>query len=357
MPKVIIVGGGINGLCTAISCAEAGYEVALFDRGKIAEETSAKSSRMLHGGIRYLEQGHLSLVRRALVERKRWLDDFPDAVKTTTFLVIPNTPSLFNKLRFFIGVKLYQWLAGSYSLGSSGRLETGSIPSALDHLRSSNHPLYYYVDTVMDDRAIVGRLLAKANDLGVEIQENHNVEHIASDHIVAEVRHGADVVVNMSGPWVSQTLAQSNLESSFHLRYIRGAHLVLNPSLDIGSGALFEQPDGRVVFLVPSPNGLLWGTTEFEQEQPSVSSVFSEDIDYLKAAYKAAFKCELSDTDIIDSFAGVRPIVASGDQMSKASRKAEIVDNGVISMYGGKWTSARANARSALEIIKAHCNS
>ncbi len=350
MPKVAIIGAGINGLCTAIECAEQGIDVELFDRGVVCGETSNKSSRMLHGGIRYLEQGHVKLVCEALRERSQWLCDYPDQVAKVEFLVFPHRFNLWQLCKLYSGVKIYEWLALGRSMGASRLRRSSQLPKQLTFKPWS----VSYTDLVMNDRAIVAKLHQRALEVGIKIHEHCEVQSISKGGLNTSGAHYAfDAVINTAGPWASELNQMSGSSSNTRLRYVRGAHLVLKDSYDVGYGCLFIQPDGRVVFLVPSPRGVIWGTTEFEQDTPEVDSDIRIDIAYLTKAYQRAFGVALPSQDIVDTFAGVRPIVCSEKKMTSASRDAVIEDEQVLTLFGGKWTSARANALKIATKLKA----
>ena len=177
--QVAIVGGGVNGICTAIACARAGHQVTCFERGEPFAETSSRSSRMLHGGIRYLEHGHFGLVREALIERDEWRTRSPEHTRIERFFfpIYDNSPR--GKWQLTAGTKLYQWLAGRYSVGPSrlhSREEALALNPALN--AASLKGAVSYCDVVMDDQGVASDLLSEAQALGVSIKAQTEVKSI-----------------------------------------------------------------------------------------------------------------------------------------------------------------------------------
>ena len=164
--NIAVIGAGVNGVCSAIKFAEAGHSVSVFDKSKAFSETSSKSSRMFHGGIRYLEQGHFELVREALIERKEWLAFAPEATEIKRFFIPIFKNQSRSRFVSYLGVKFYQWLAGSMSLGSSSYFDKVETLKELPELKSEGLlGAVSYLDVVFDhekvSRVLIDELLSK----------------------------------------------------------------------------------------------------------------------------------------------------------------------------------------------------
>lgn len=346
--QVAIVGGGVNGVCTAIACARKGHQVTCFERGEPFAETSSRSSRMLHGGIRYLEHGHFGLVREALVERDEWLARSPEHTRIERFFFPIYDDSPRGKWQLAVGTKLYQWLAGRYSVGPSklhSRAEALELNPALNP--ASLKGAVSYCDVVMDDQGVASDLLLEAQALGVSIKAQTEVKSITEAGNV-ELESGKsmafDTVINTAGPWVSQLLSASDLSSSYEIAYVQGSHLILD--LDLANPLVFQNnADQRIIFAIPFGNETLLGTTEVMVDIDQPIECSQEEEDYLLEIATAQLSPRVGPLVVNSRFAGVRPIYKHKSEhpknMSKASRDSVIEQRGkLISVFGGKWTSA-----------------
>lgn len=346
--RVAIVGGGVNGVCSAIACARAGHEVICFERGQPFAETSSRSSRMLHGGIRYLEHGHFGLVREALIERDEWLTRAPEHTRIERFFFPIYDDSPRGKWLLAVGTKLYQWLAGRYSVGPSrmhSKAESLKLNPALnpDGLRGA----VSYCDVVMDDQGVASHLLSEAQALGISVEIQAPVKAITESGQV-ELESGElaafDTIINTAGPWVSQILNSSNLSSSYEIAHVQGSHLMLDLVLD--NPLVFQnQADQRIIFAIPFGNETLLGTTEVTVDIDQPIQCTQSEEDYLLEIAGRQLSPMVGPLRVNSRFAGVRPIYKHKSEnpknMSKASRDSVIEQRGkVISVFGGKWTSA-----------------
>ena len=342
------MGGGVNGICSAIACARAGHQVTCFERGEPFGETSSRSSRMLHGGIRYLEHGHFGLVREALVERDEWLARSPEHTRIERFFFPIYDDSPRGKWQLTAGTKLYQWLAGRYSVGPSrlhSRPETLELNPALnpDGLRGA----VSYCDVVMDDQGVAFDLLTEAQAAGVSVKAHSRVKAISESGSI-ELETGEtnvfDTVINTTGPWVSQLITASNLTSNYEIAYVQGSHLMLDLVLD--NPLVFQNnADQRIIFAIPFGDETLLGTTEVMVDIDQPIKCSQQEEDYLLEIAAAQLSSQVGPLTVTSRFAGVRPIFKHKSEhpknMSKASRDSVIEQRGkLISVFGGKWTSA-----------------
>ena len=356
--RIAIIGAGINGVCSAIMLAERGCKVTVYDRGTPFGETSSRSSKMLHGGIRYLESYYFRSVRDALSDRAEWLKHAAEHTQVRRFYIPIYGSGPRCRLKLYAGVKLYEWLSGGYSLGPSryhGRDETLSVNPTLcaDGLLGS----VSYVDVQMDDMALSNWLLCKAHALGVEVKSQRAVEWISPDGRVnlglgEELRF--DVVVNACGPWTSKLLEDSGIKSRYRLMLIKGSHIFVERTLE-NPLVIQMAEDGRIVFALPVGQRTLIGTTEVKQELSDSIVCSQGEKDYLLGAASTVFEEALTATEVSGSYAGLRPIVIGDGHTidpGSASRDSSVeVIGSLINVFGGKWTSGMRLGRSVAEQV------
>lgn len=357
--RIAVVGAGVNGTSIATACAKRGCEVVLFDTGSPFAATSSKSSRMLHGGIRYLEQGHIKLVREALKEREEWQRIAPGATRVERFFFPIYNDSPRGRATLFAGALLYQWLAGRYSLGRSQLHSQNELLEAFPTLTPENlKGGISYCDLVMDDQVMAEHLLAEAQSSGVTIHSHSHVSHLTTDGSlrVNDDTLQFDRVINAAGPWASEILMESNIASKFAISHVRGSHLLLD--LTLPHALVFQVPDdGRIVFCIPQSNSkVLLGTTECAHDLKEPINCTDTEIDYLMTILNKHIQPAVSLEHITATLSGVRPIAkarnAQLQNMSRASRDSEIeVVNSLINVFGGKWTSARHLGRKVASVI------
>ena len=355
--RVAVVGAGVNGICSAISIADSGHNVTVFDSGNAFSETSSKSSRMFHGGIRYLEQGHLSLVKEALRERKAWMDFCPDDTYVKRFYIPIYKSQSRSRFKLFLGVKLYEWLAGKYSLGYS---QYHSKKDTLSHIPNLKEQgligSVSYLDAVFNDVAVSQKLLEKLKDLGGVINEGVPVESLTDNGAILLADGHVkkfDFIVNAAGPWSSELLKTSKIYSSVSLDLIRGSHLVVD--YKIAHPVVFQvAEDQRIIFLIPMDHYSLLGTTEVAQSINSKVEITNEEMEYLLGKVNSSLITPINKSDVIGSFSGLRPIIKASENegFSRASRESQIEKFGrLVSVFGGKWTSAMSVGKKvSLEI-------
>jgi glycerol-3-phosphate dehydrogenase len=351
--EIAVVGGGVNGLMTAWGLARRGVAATVFERGKVLSETSAASSKLIHGGIRYLEHGHLRLVRQALRERRWWLDRVPEHVWPLELLIPVYRGRSRGIFRLAVGAKLYEWLAGRVSLGPSRWYTPAETRAMVPLLRSEGlQGSVGFFDAMMDDDRLGAWVVAQVRAAGVSVREGVEVTSIGAD---GELRSNAgdfrfDAILNVAGPWARALLARSGLASRYDLDAVRGSHLIVGREL--GVGLVLQVPcEARIVFALPFQGRMLLGTTEVPHDlaQPIVCA--AEEKEYLLTVASRYFASPVGEREIVGAYAGVRPIVKrrSGN-FSRASREAAMERQGrVFSVFGGKWTSARTLGESAAE--------
>lgn len=346
--KVAVVGGGINGVMSAWALARRGCEVDLFEKGELIAATSSATSKMLHGGLRYLEHGHFGLVREALRERAWWIGQAPHLARRVEILVPVYRREGRPAWRLGVGIRLYELLAAGSGFPHGRWHRPEEVVEALPTIRTEGLAgAYSYWDGLMDDRALGCWAAKRASEAGVVLHEGAEVTRIDAAAGMVETGAGRttfDRIVNATGPWIDHFLAVSAQASNYRLDLVRGSHLVLSGR--IAKGCVLQCPgERRIVFVLPHSEHTLLGTTEVRQNDPDTKGVAATEVDYLLGVYNRYFAGRVGADAVLDAYSGVRPIVASRRDPSAASRESVIERQGhLINIFGGKWTTARALA-------------
>lgn len=352
--NIAVIGGGINGIMAAWELARRGCKVDLFEKDHLMSATSRASTKMLHGGLRYLEHGHFGLVREALRERSWWLAQAPEFTRSLEILLPIHAGQGRPRWQVAAGVRLYDLLAAGTGF-RRGRWYAGNeVQARLPMLESNGlRGAYSYWDGQMDDYRLGLWAANQAAKVGVRIHENSPVRQVEPESgsvTLAERRVAFDRIVNVTGPWAGKLVAKSAVTSHYCLDLVRGSHLLLKGSIDCG--CVLQVPgERRIVFVLPYQGNILLGTTEVRQQKPDHPVPEQSEIDYLLATYNRFFADRRSEADIVNAFAGLRPIVASKDDVSAASRESVIERRQrLINVFGGKWTTSRALAMEVADV-------
>lgn len=357
MHDLLVIGGGINGTAIARDAAGRGLRVLLIERDDLAQHTSSASSKLIHGGLRYLEMGDIRLVREALAERETLLRTAPHLVHPLRFLLArgPGSRS-WPVLR--AGLLLYDLLAIGGSLPRSRAL---AFPDA--GLKPAHARGFAYWDAWVDDARLVILNARDAADRGADVRTRTTLVSarrdgdcwIATlDGSAGRTEVAARAIVNAAGPWVAEVLGGRLGDAAPPVRLIRGSHLVV-PRLPSGNdAALLQQPDGRVVFLLPHEEDFtLVGTTDAATNDPAAAHMSAEERAYLLAAANRYLAVPISAADIVAEYSGIRSLHDDGKAEARAvSRDYTLVMDAAgpprLSVYGGKITTARALAEETM---------
>ena len=331
--------------------AKAAHSVDLFEQGQLMSATSSASTKLLHGGLRYLENGEVSLVREGLRERAWWLQAAPHLTQVIelVFLVYEDSPRPRWKMK--LGMMLYDGLAGARSIGRHRWLSRDEVARLLPNLkREGLQGGYLFRDCQMDDYSLGCWAAEQARSAGVKVHEHTRVDRITTEGVV-EVQGIArryDRVMNIAGPWAAEVLRKSGVPHKHDLDLVRGSHLLLDRSIPCGA-MLQVRGERRIFFVLPYQGQTLLGTTEVRQSLEEPIECSESEAEYLINAYNAYFGDAITQADVSRSFAGVRPLVHSHRDPSKATREYAIERCGqVISVFGGKWTTSRALAKRVI---------
>ena len=354
--KIGIAGGGINGLCCAWVLQQQGHDVDLYERDQIMGATSAASSKLLHGGLRYLENREFRLVREALRERDAWIARVPSLAKPLR-LVFPVYRSN-RRPRWLMGAGffLYDQLAGKSYLPPSRWVSAKDMLQSNPALRSTGLTGgYEFSDGQMDDLALGLWVAEQAKAAGAVLHENAAVRSVSTQGSIT-LENGTvkkhDRVLNICGPWAERLLHKSEISSPYQLDLVRGSHLILN--LPCAQAYLLEVPDERrIIFVQPWKGRTLLGTTEVRQPLDMPIQCGESEQEYLLGVYRNYFPGVAIDSVEQESFAGLRPLLRSANNPSQATREYALHRNGaLLSVFGGKWTTAHALAQKVSNQIQ-----
>ncbi|MCX4028646.1 glycerol-3-phosphate dehydrogenase [Endozoicomonas sp. SM1973] len=362
---LIIIGGGINGAGIAADAAGRGLKVLICEQQDFASATSSASSKLIHGGLRYLEHYEFRLVKEALQEREVLLKIAPHLVKPMRF-VLPHQPHLRPAWMIRTGLFLYDHLGKRESLEASRGVRFAE-DSALDEKIKQG---FEYADCWVDDARLVITNIQSAFQHGANIRnrtsfveafrENHHWKVVLRDEQTQQLStHYTKGIVNAAGPWVANILQQNiHMQSPYKVRLIKGSHIVV-PKLHNGSEAyILQNNDQRIVFVIPYLHDFsLIGTTDIEYKgDPRRVKISATEIDYLINITNNHFKQHISEADIVYSYAGVRPLCDDESSAPSAITRdyTLTIDHQdghtpLLSVFGGKITTYRKLAEAAME--------
>jgi glycerol-3-phosphate dehydrogenase len=356
---LLVVGGGINGAAIARDAAIRGARVLLVERDDLAAHTSSSSSKLVHGGLRYLEQFEFRLVREALKEREILLRTAPHVVRPLRF-VLPHARGMRPRWMLRAGLLLYDLFSIRGSLPRSRAVARAN--EVLGAPLREPRGLLSYWDARVDDSRLVVLNCVDAAERGAEIATRTELVSAARERGLWKARLSdgrsvdAKAMVNAAGPWVADVLGRAGSASSARPRLVRGSHILLPALFEGEQGYILQQPDGRVVFALPVAGGFtLVGTTDVPVEAPGSAAPSTEEIRYLCEAADRYFTRQVTPADVAWSYGGVRALYDDGEPEAKAvtrDRRLELDPAGgapLLSVFGGKITTARALAEEALD--------
>ena len=390
--EVVVIGGGITGAGVALDAASRGYSVALLERGDYAVGTSSRSSKMVHGGLRYLQNLDLGLVREALLERQLMVQLAPHLVYPTPFLV-PSFGEDRRDRKIGLGLNMYDVMAttrvgrGRREMRSSKEEDEDFYWSPDRHRTIDREELlemvpaleprdpndaYLFYDCQTDDVRLVLTILGEAERFGAVMLNGADVTELTWEKgkargvafVEAEsgerIEVAADNVVNATGVWADMLRPEEVVEEEDvpRIKPSRGTHLLLDRAdLSTGSAAcIVPAGEGRAIFALPWYGRTLVGTTDndfdgdIEHPRPG-----DDDVEYLLDATNAFFGTEVGRSDLVGAYAGVRPLISSGDPKKSVdiSRRAELYEtsSGLLTITGGKLTTWRRMAKQVVDRI------
>ena len=364
---LLIVGGGINGAGIARDAAGRGLSVVLCDKDDLAAHTSSASTKLIHGGLRYLEHYEFGLVRKALIEREVLLRSAPHIMWPMRF-VMPHDKGQRPAWMIRAGMLVYDYLAKREILPGSGSIDL-RLHAAGEPLKPEFTKGFIYSDGWVDDARLVVLNAMDAAEKGAKVF-THTICTSAlreGDHWRATLRtaNGSDIpvhargLVNAAGPWAAQFLQQAaHRPSAKSLRLIKGSHIVVKKLFDHPYAYIFQNPDGRIVFAIDYEQDFtLVGTTDIEYAGDTDNVAIDQDeIDYLCNLTERYFRKPLTPSDVVWAYSGVRPLLEdASSNASEITRDYNLAMDGdtapLLSVFGGKITTFRKLAEEAVEMI------
>ena len=380
---LLVVGGGVNGVGIARDAAGRGLRVLLCEQHDLAAHTSSASTKLIHGGLRYLEYYEFSLVRKALQEREVLLRSAPHIIWPLRF-VMPHVPALRPAWLIRLGLFLYDHLSRREMLPASRGIDMRREPVGqplVDSIRRG----FVYSDAWVDDARLVTLNALAAAELGAEIRTRTQMvsaqrEAAPGDDaqhgsvgaqggrwrvVLRDAEHGdytvtARAIANAAGPWVAQLLSHfSGTGHAKHsVRLVKGSHIVTRKLFDHDHAYIFQNPDKRIIFAIPYEHDFtLIGTTDLEFSGDAAHvAISTEEIDYLCASVNHYFKRKITPQDVVWTYSGVRPLLEEeSDNPSAVTRDynleldAPAGQPAVLSVFGGKITTFRKLAEQAVD--------
>ncbi len=364
---LLVIGGGINGVGIARDAAGRGLSVLLVEQDDLAQHTSSASTKLIHGGLRYLEFFEFGLVREALRERERFLTLAPHLVHPLEF-VLPQTHSPRPRWMIKVGLALYDRLGGRSRLPRSASAElrhSGYCDGLQPHVERG----FTYADCWVDDSRLVIMNALDAAERGADIRPRTRfvsatrdaegwrctLMDVARDAVITIF---ARVLVNAAGPWVAEVLSRRvNVQRTKTVRLVKGSHIVVPRLYDGEHAFMLQNPDRRIVFVIPFQEDYsLVGTTELPIGSPGVSPpITAEESDYLCTSANRYFIRQLTRSDVVWSYSGTRPLFEDAAKDATAVTRDYVLDLDatddlapLLSVFGGKITTYRKLAEQAL---------
>jgi glycerol-3-phosphate dehydrogenase len=371
---IIVIGGGATGLGIALDGASRGYKTLLLEQADFAKGTSSRSTKLVHGGVRYLTQGDLLLVMEALHERGLMLKNAPHLTFTQEFVIPIYT--LWDAIMYTVGLKFYDLLAGRLSMGKSYFISRNNTLTRLPRLRPKGLKggVVYYDGQFDDSRMALALALSCVEKGGMVLNyfkvtdllknETGKINGVRAEEIVSgdEFNLKASLVINATGVFADYIARMDNPESKPTIKPSQGVHIVLDKSFLQSNSAIMipKTSDGRVLFAIPWYNEVVVGTTDTPLDEISLEPVALEkEINFiLQTAEKYLVKSPLR-KDILSIFAGLRPLAANPNNPASTKdvsrrHKITISPSGLLSIIGGKWTTYRRMAEETInKAIKA----
>ncbi|MDC0233237.1 glycerol-3-phosphate dehydrogenase [Pelagibacteraceae bacterium] len=357
---IFIIGGGINGAGIARDAAGRGLKVFLAEKNKVGSATSSWSSKLIHGGLRYLENYEFKLVRESLKEREVITKIAPKITKPLPF-IIPHTKKLRSKLLIRLGLFLYDNLGGKSKIPKSSKID---FNKKFTNILQSHYKVgFQYYDVQVDDKKLVEININDAKKLGASVIENRKVTNanrlnegweIALDN--NEVVK-SKILINAAGPWINEIINNViKVNSNKSIRLVRGSHIIIKKLYEEEVAFTLQNDDSRIVFVIPYKNEYsLIGTTEVDVNSPDNPKISNEEKIYLVNTINNHFVRQISQEDIVDTYSGIRPLIEDFKEATRVTRdyvfdlNLENQNSPLLNIYGGKLTTYRKLSERVME--------
>ena len=357
---LLIVGGGINGAAIAREAALNGLSVLLVEKGDLAGATSSASTKLIHGGLRYLEYYDFKLVAEALRERERLVKAAPHAIHPLRF-VLPHENAVRPWWMVRLGLYLYDMLGGRMTLKRSRSLRR--TDTAFTAPLKGGTRGFVYSDAFVDDSRLTVLNAIDAADNGATIRVGVGLDSARREDGLwrATLSDGSEAtaraMVNAAGPWVAELLGRLGVNSAAGVRLVKGSHIVVPKLYDGDHAYILQLPDRRIVFAIPYQDvSTEIGTTDIPVDRPEDAVIDTDEIAYLCAAVNQHFTRQVTPADVTSTWSGVRPLYDDGASEARAVTRDYVLEldtNGppLLSVFGGKITTARHLAEEAVAKI------
>lgn len=366
----MVIGGGINGCGIARDLAGRGFSVLLLEKDDLASGTSSASTKMIHGGLRYLEQYEFMLVRKALLEREKLMAIAPHII-TPLRLVLPHDPSQRPKWMIRLGLCLYDFLGGRKLLSASRRVDLETEETG-GPLKADFTTAFEYADCWVEDARLVVLNAMDAQAYGAEILTRCELTTATKGELGWSLSYrnhttGTDneakakVIINAAGPYVREVITNRlGIDSSSRIRLVKGSHIVVPALFTHDRAYLFQNPDGRVIFAIPFQSAFtLIGTTDVDVgDTPGVPTASDEEISYLCKAANSYFEKQVTPGDVVWTYSGVRPLFDDGEASAQEVTRDYVLETSkegdgapLLSVFGGKITTYRALAEEVASTV------
>jgi len=368
---IFVIGGGVNGCGIARDAAGRGYSVYLAEKNDIASGTSSASSKLIHGGLRYLENYEFSFVRKALKERDTLISIAPHIVKEARF-ILPYHKGLRPVWILKLGMMIYDNLYSSKFIKHSNSINIKSHATQTTLLESYSKG-FEYSDCIADDSRLTVLNAIDAKKLGSFISTRTIVSNIKQINNIWEIKTvnsitgenqtiKAKVVINATGPWIDNFLRNAYKQTNAsNIRLVKGSHIVVKKIFDHNYSYLFQNSDGRIFFAIPWEDEFTFiGTTDVDfNEDLDNFSISEDEISYIITSANKYFSNNISRNDVISHWSGVRPLYDNAKQKAqKASRDyviregSRVADSALINVFGGKLTTFRQLSEEVVDLIE-----
>ena len=359
MFDIFIIGGGINGAGIARDASGRGLKVYLAEKGKVGSATSSWSSKLIHGGLRYLENYEFKLVAESLREREVITQIAPSITKPLPF-VIPHTKKLRSKLLIRLGLFLYDNLGGKTKIPKSSKVIFAEQYQNI--LQSKFTEGFRYYDVQVDDKKLVEMNIDNAKKMGAIIAEDTKVINANRIDNYWEItlnnneKIKSKILINAAGPWINETVNNVlKINAKKSIRLVRGSHIITKKLYEDEVAFTLQNEDNRVVFVIPYKGEYsLIGTTEVDVDTPDNPSISNEEKIYLINTINDHFIKQISQEDIVETYSGIRPLIEDFKDATKVTRDYIFDLNEdeskapLLNIYGGKLTTYRKLAENVL---------
>ena len=359
MFDIFIIGGGINGAGIARDASGRGLKVYLAEKGKVGSATSSWSSKLIHGGLRYLENYEFKLVAESLREREVITQIAPSITKPLPF-VIPHTKKLRSKLLIRLGLFLYDNLGGKTKIPKSSKVIFAEQYQNI--LQSKFTEGFRYYDVQVDDKKLVEMNIDNAKKMGAIIAEDTKVINANRIDNYWEItlnnneKIKSKILINAAGPWINETVNNVlKINAKKSIRLVRGSHIITKKLYKDEVAFTLQNEDNRVVFVIPYKGEYsLIGTTEVDVDTPDNPSISNEEKIYLINTINNHFIKQISQEDIVETYSGIRPLIEDFKEATKVTRDYIFDLNEdeskapLLNIYGGKLTTYRKLVENVL---------